>query len=345
VFTRSGNRLDEDQRNLWRQRLKEHWQYSYVLKVLQSGKASAWSQKPEDLPVDDVGLPGRQGNQKTRAQSVIVVRPENGGHPDAMIALLFQHRHAVSEPMVYQLAQLGRLLASLLRQEREFRRLFGLNTIAEQEAMLGRVFGQFRHTLKSQVALIGNFTEAVAANRMQWAEASEMIKAVVQKIERDISTNQTLVKKRVNERVNLGILWNEVKNDLGAVATQKQGHIETNDKLTNHHIWTDSALLKSILHNLVDNALRHGGDGVQVSVEFLDQGGPPSIRIRDNGKGIAKDIVPGLFQLAQPSSKESTGMGLYLAHERAAILGADLRLENTSSEGTCFLLSFTGARS
>jgi signal transduction histidine kinase/GAF domain-containing protein len=345
VFTRNGNRLEEDQRNLWRQRLKEHWEYSYVLKVLQSGKASAWSQEPKDLPVDDVGLPGRQGNQKTRAQSVIVVRPENGGHPDAMIALLFQHRHAVSEPMVYQLAQLGRLLASLLMQEREFRRLFGLNTIAEQEAMLGRVFGQFRHTLQSQLVVINNLTAAVEANRMPWAEASQRINDVLRKIDRDISSNQTLVKRPVNGRVNLGNLWNEVMNELAGVAKKRGGHIETNDKLTSHHIWTDRALLKSILHNLVDNALRHGGSGVQVSVEFLDQGGPPSIRIRDNGKGIAEDILPGLFQLDKPPSKDSTGMGLYLAYERAAILGADLHLEQTSPNGTCFRLSFTGSRS
>ncbi len=343
VFTRTGNRLDDDQRNLWRQNLTEHWQDSYVLKVLLSGKTAGWSQESRDLPVDDVGLPGRDGNQKTRAQAVIVVRPENGGHPDAMIALLFQHRHAVSTPMVDQLAQLGRLLASLLMQERAFRRLFGLNTINEQEARLGRVFGQFRHSLKSRLAKIGNFADAAARGRMPWAAASHRINTLLTDIDRDIMRNRALVKVPAKARVDLGLLWDKVAEELAEVAAECGGEVVTG-AMAGGVLVTDPDILESILYNLADNALRHGGKGVRVEAEFRRDEGPPSILIRDNGRGISDAVRARLFEPGVTTSSDSTGMGLYLTRERAAILGAELRLEQASREGTHFLLFFAGAR-
>ena len=344
VFTRSGNRLEEDERNLWRQRLNDHWQDSYVLKVVRSGRAADWSQEPGDLPVNDMGLPGRQGNQKTRAQSVIVVRPQNGGHPDAMIALLFQHRHAVSTSMVDQLAQLGRLLASLLMQEREFRRLFGLNTIAEQEARLGRVFGQFRHSLKGKVAKIGIYVAYARNGTKSWNEASEAINRVLTTIEGDISRNRNLVKVPEMKRVDLGLLWEEVADALDGVAAEQGGTIDR-QTLAGCFVVTDRDILESILYNLVDNALRHGKRQVRVWAEFCEKEGLQSIRIRDNGSGIANDILPRLFEIGSPKGPDSSGMGLYLSREQAAILGAELLLGETSSNGTCFVLRFTGARS
>jgi len=99
----------------------------------------------------------------------------------------------------------------------------------------------------------------------------------------------------------------------------------------------DPDAIAEILDVLVDNAAQHGSaDDIAVLVEELPDA--VEIRVVDHGPGIPPALRPTLFDWEQrrPGSP-GEGIGLYAAARIARRLGADLRLEATTS-GASFVL-------
>ena len=90
----------------------------------------------------------------------------------------------------------------------------------------------------------------------------------------------------------------------------------------------DPALLRRLLRNLVDNALRHGKPPVGVTVKR--EGGRVALRVSDQGPGIpATDIetVFEPFRRARHANATGTGLGLSLVRKIARHHGGDARIE------------------
>jgi two-component system OmpR family sensor kinase len=106
----------------------------------------------------------------------------------------------------------------------------------------------------------------------------------------------------------------------------------------------DPARLRQALENLVANALKHSPEGVPVDVgvesETRDDGEWAIVTVRDEGAGIAPDLIPRLFTRfgAGPGST-GLGLGLYLARSIAEAHGGTLAVNSTPGEGTSFRLS------
>lgn len=74
----------------------------------------------------------------------------------------------------------------------------------------------------------------------------------------------------------------------------------------------DAAQLESVLGNLLDNALRHGGKGVTVAVRDLGADGP-GFEVVDDGVGISPANLPRVFDRFFTTDRaEGTGLGLAL---------------------------------
>jgi signal transduction histidine kinase len=99
---------------------------------------------------------------------------------------------------------------------------------------------------------------------------------------------------------------------------------------------SDPRRLERIVGNLVENALEHGGDDVHVRV------GPDFVEVSDNGRGIAPEHLPHLFERfykSDPSrTGRGTGLGLAIAHENARLLGGDLEVSSEVGKGSRFAL-------
>lgn len=107
---------------------------------------------------------------------------------------------------------------------------------------------------------------------------------------------------------------------------------------------TDPPLLQQIIDNLLSNAIKYSppGRSIQVGVEAHEDA--LSLWIRDQGPGISRADQARLFQKfvrlsARPTAGEhSNGLGLYIAHRLAGLLGGELRCESTSGQGATFIL-------
>jgi two-component system sensor histidine kinase MtrB len=99
---------------------------------------------------------------------------------------------------------------------------------------------------------------------------------------------------------------------------------------------TDLRRLERIVGNLLDNAREHApGSPVEVSLEVTHEA--IAIAVEDRGPGVAADRLDRIFERfykADPSRHGgSSGLGLAIAAEHAALLGGELRAQNRDGGG------------
>ncbi len=95
----------------------------------------------------------------------------------------------------------------------------------------------------------------------------------------------------------------------------------------------DPALLEELFLQLVDNAVRHGGEEPWVVVRCLETAGDQVvISVRDNGPGVPEALRAVLFEPFRrgPSRDEGLGMGLAIARRIAEVHGGGLWLEGAA---------------
>lgn len=110
----------------------------------------------------------------------------------------------------------------------------------------------------------------------------------------------------------------------------------------------DPARLKSILSNLVNNAIKYRDESKTRMFVKVDAHSTPSgwrISVSDNGTGIQpehKDKVFDMFYRATDRSKGS-GLGLFIVREMVNKLNGSITLETKYTEGSTFVINLPGA--
>ena len=97
--------------------------------------------------------------------------------------------------------------------------------------------------------------------------------------------------------------------------------------------------LRSAVDNLVDNALRHGAQPVDVLAQIHDS--KLQITVRDHGDGISPANAARIFDRFFTTARDEggTGLGLPIVRAIARASGGDVVLKSTGSEGSVFVLT------
>lgn len=105
----------------------------------------------------------------------------------------------------------------------------------------------------------------------------------------------------------------------------------------------DEELLRRLIGNLLDNAVRHSRPQTAVEVRLTHESGKYVLSVRDHGEGIAREIQPHIFErfvrgdAARTSVGGGAGLGLALARWIARVHDGDITLLDSSPEGTTFV--------
>lgn len=91
----------------------------------------------------------------------------------------------------------------------------------------------------------------------------------------------------------------------------------------------DPARVRQILRNLLTNAVRHGGNRIDISVRC--EGGSEAVIVSDDGPGIPPELRRKVFDAYYTASQDngqphSIGLGLTVARHLARLMGGDLTL-------------------
>jgi len=140
-------------------------------------------------------------------------------------------------------------------------------------------------------------------------------------------------------------LWHCIDESLDLL---KENSVQKKIKLENNvddhlYVHADSLMFRSILQNLVTNAIKYtpqGGGTVMVTAEPVDS--MVEICVRDNGVGMSEETRDTLFESFSAGSQlgtskeKGTGLGLFLVRDFVATHGGTIKVESELEKGTCF---------
>ena len=108
------------------------------------------------------------------------------------------------------------------------------------------------------------------------------------------------------------------------------------------NIYADKNMLRTIMQNLISNAIKFTHSGGEINIFASASGGNAEITISDNGIGISKKALKNLFELATANSTNGTsnetgsGLGLVLCREFVEKHGGKIWVEGKPGKGTDF---------
>lgn len=110
----------------------------------------------------------------------------------------------------------------------------------------------------------------------------------------------------------------------------------------------DHALLRTMLDNLIVNAIRFSPDGERVRILMERAGDEVLIRVRDHGPGIPEDKLEEIFDRFTRAHEERTqgrgyGLGLQIAQGIAELHGGEITAHNREGGGCEFVVSLPAA--
>jgi protein-histidine pros-kinase len=144
------------------------------------------------------------------------------------------------------------------------------------------------------------------------------------------------------EQIDLVELVRSVTMSLAPLAVEKT--LEFTVDLPDEPVLVDSdaRALGQILINLLSNAIKFTDSGeVRVALENDEVTRECRIVVSDTGPGVSGENLHRIFEAfergnARASGREGTGLGLYISHKLAELLGARVTVDTVFGEGSSF---------
>jgi protein-histidine pros-kinase len=143
------------------------------------------------------------------------------------------------------------------------------------------------------------------------------------------------------EKINCADLIKEVAASLSSLVESKELSLKVDVSEKSFEVKTDRRILKQILLNILDNAIKYTDKG-RVTIK-LHQSSASSvvIDISDTGIGIKEEDKTKLFnafeRIKQPEKLiAGTGLGLYISKYLIELLGGKIELKSEYGKGSCF---------
>lgn len=135
------------------------------------------------------------------------------------------------------------------------------------------------------------------------------------------------------ERIDLAAIARAALESLAGIAFDRAVDLSFEDKVGTLPLTGHSTLLRELVVNLVENALRHGPSGGAVRVTLDRRGAQALLIVEDEGPGIPeaeRERVFERFHRLAPATVEGTGLGLAIVREIVAAHGGTISLSDRS---------------
>jgi signal transduction histidine kinase len=242
----------------------------------------------------------------------------------------------------------------------EVQRLVIMLRGAQQRARLERtradLVSTVAHELRSPLTSVKGFTATLLA---KWGRfTDDQKKVMLETVNADADRVTRLITELLDvSRIESGRM--EVHRQLVSVPERVEklvaGRVAAGDQADRYQVvvadelpetWLDADKVDQILGNLIENAVRHGAGTVTVVVEPLETAGARAVRpggggiavcVRDEGDGIAPELVPRIFrQFWRAKRRSGAGLGLYIVKGLVEAHGGTITVQGAPEGGAEF---------
>jgi len=206
------------------------------------------------------------------------------------------------------------------------------------------------HELRTPLAVMRTKFEVFDKNKnpdiLEYKETISMARTQIDRLSHviDILLEMTeLQSAEKSDSISLSELVEEVICDLVAVGEKKA--VKLIQENGNAEIIGSDTLVYRAVYNLIENAIKYNKEGGRVSVSLEENNEFAKVIISDTGPGIAKEdwekIFEPFFRVDKSRSRSmgGAGLGLALVKEIAIQHGGDVKVTDSSENGTRIELS------
>lgn len=147
------------------------------------------------------------------------------------------------------------------------------------------------------------------------------------------------------EKFDLSQLILEVMEQLELQAAKKNIRLIPAEKYGKIKVMADKFRIRQVLANLLMNSIKYGKEGGQTTITLQQKGEIVSIKVSDDGIGIAEEHLPRLFErfyrVDKGRSREQGGTGLGLAIVKHILEAHEQSIQVTSEVGKGTTFQFT----
>ncbi len=234
------------------------------------------------------------------------------------------------------------------------------HTLAERRADLTRMIV---HDLRNPLTTLTVTLDQVAKRLPEQATTAELLQNAQQTCSdlldmvdslMDVNRMEAGQLQPDAEAMHLSPLVEQVLQRLQPLATQRQITLRYAPTADLPPVWADEELVRRVLLNLLDNALKYTPAGGQVAVQLLTETAvssrhEPGIRclICDNGPGIPVEFRERIFDRFLRTNRggaqvRGTGLGLTFCKTAVEAHGGRIWAEDAPGGGSCFIFTLPG---
>ncbi|WKK66400.1 sensor histidine kinase [Lutimonas zeaxanthinifaciens] len=233
-----------------------------------------------------------------------------------------------------------------------------ITKLEKQKKLKEEITSNIAHELKTPITIILGYLELLKENNLSKEDQGKYVENAYRQSERlsdlikDISLLQKMSEARdlfKFELLNLNELIYEVKDSLGLSLTEKD--IKVNIRLSKPILISGNrSLLVSVFFNLFDNAIKYGGNGIEITLNnYLEDSNFFYFSFSNTGNSIDEKhflrVFERFYRVDEDRSrpKGGTGLGLSIVKNAIQLHGGEITVKNLNQGGVEFL--FTLAKS
>ena len=218
--------------------------------------------------------------------------------------------------------------------------------IAQSEKMQSEFISSVSHELRTPLTAISGWGETLLSEQADPEETRRGIQIILRETRRLIDMVEELLEfTRIQDgRFTLNVQKSDIRAEFEDTVfmygsrLRQEGisleYIENDEQIP--EISCDTARLRQVFLNVLDNAAKHGGSGKRIQAEIRVEEGFVVISIRDFGPGIPEEELPHVkMKFYKGSSKaRGSGIGLAVCEEIVSMHNGKLDIENAEGGGT-----------
>ncbi len=224
------------------------------------------------------------------------------------------------------------------------------NAFNEQQ----RFIADASHELRTPLAVLRGETEvALGKTRTieEYQQSLSLIQDEAERLSRIVEDLFILARQPINtraalnkERVSLNDAVRDCARAAQVLAFRKGVRLKLENDSPSIALNGDEDLIKRMLLNLLDNAVKYTPAGGEISLALVRQNGNAEIVVRDTGIGIPAEAQPRVFDRfyrvdkARARTMGGAGLGLSIAQWIVEVHGGSINLSSTPGHGSTFII-------
>lgn len=229
-----------------------------------------------------------------------------------------------------------------------------LRPIEEAMALQARFSSDASHELRTPLAALRTNGEvALRDTSLTLAQAKKVIKNSVEqtyKLERLADALLRLAREDKRSLVKRPVSLVEIANEaMNATITRAQAKRITIEENAPHVlVLADRENIIQAVRIVLDNAIKYSPKGTHIHIEGSSEGAYATLRIKDEGMGIAAHDLPHIFERfyrADASrNQDGYGLGLSIAHKIVSQHGGTISAQSSAGHGSVFIITLPLAK-